>query len=226
MLSLWELHGIARYLVALLPMLPGIAFCWMTVRRIQDGDEFQKVIQTKAICFSFTTTAISTFSYGFLETVGFPVLSMFWVWGCLSFFWALGYLLFNWKYQWGTNWKTCARCNHCLRIRSGPKWAFRARRSMPLKLDAMLQVCHWHWKSHIFLKCPLKIFLCLMTELNILRIQFCFHIKHNQGRIPLPQIISISSVKRPVPPPSLLFKWGGIIHGFTEPENHKNQIYF
>ena len=38
-------------------------------------------------------TALLTFTYGFLETTGFPKLSMFFVWPLMGAFWVIGCVL-------------------------------------------------------------------------------------------------------------------------------------
>lgn len=76
--------------VALLPVLPCIGMAWVILRHLRQLDEFQKRLQFEAIAFAFTGTALVSFSYGFLEGVGLPKLSMFYVWPLMSVLWIIG----------------------------------------------------------------------------------------------------------------------------------------
>jgi len=49
--------------------------------------------------FSFAGTAILTFSYGFLEGLGYPKLSMFTVWPTLAVLWIVGLAAASRRYQ-------------------------------------------------------------------------------------------------------------------------------
>lgn len=93
--SLLALRGIAvdspwRTAVSLSPMLGGIAVLVVVVRALRAMDELQRRIQLEALGFAFAGTALLSFSYGFLENVGFPPRTMFWVWPVMAALWALG----------------------------------------------------------------------------------------------------------------------------------------
>jgi len=88
-----------RDLVALSPMLPAAATAWVVLRELRRMDELQRRIQLEALGFSFAGTAILTFSYGFLEGLGYPRLSMFTVWPILAMLWVVGLLLARRRYQ-------------------------------------------------------------------------------------------------------------------------------
>jgi hypothetical protein len=88
-----------RDLVALSPMLPAAAMAWVILRELRRMDELQRRIQLEALGFSFAGTAILTFSYGFLEGLGYPKLSMFIVWPILATLWILGLVLARRRYQ-------------------------------------------------------------------------------------------------------------------------------
>jgi hypothetical protein len=81
--------GTARTLVALLPVIPIALAAWAMVRQFSRMDEFVRLrtLQTTAI----TSAVVGGFclTYGFLEGVGFPKLSMFWVWGLMGITWFL-----------------------------------------------------------------------------------------------------------------------------------------
>ena len=50
-------------------------------------------IHLEALALAFVGTALLTFTYGFLETTGFPKLSMFFVWPLMGAFWVIGCVL-------------------------------------------------------------------------------------------------------------------------------------
>ena len=88
-----------RDLVALSPMLPAATTAWVILRELRRMDELQRRIQLEALGFSFAGTAILTFSYGFLEGLGYPKLSMFSVWPILAALWIVGLVLARRRYQ-------------------------------------------------------------------------------------------------------------------------------
>jgi len=88
-----------RDLIALSPMLPAAATAWVVLRELRRMDELQRRIQLEALGFSFAGTAILTFSYGFLEGLGYPRLSMFTVWPILAALWIVGLVLARRRYQ-------------------------------------------------------------------------------------------------------------------------------
>jgi hypothetical protein len=88
-----------RDLIALSPMIPAAAMAWIILRELRRMDELQRRIQLEALGFSFAGTAILTFSYGFLEGLGYPRLSMFTVWPVLAVLWVVGLVLARRRYQ-------------------------------------------------------------------------------------------------------------------------------
>jgi hypothetical protein len=88
-----------RDLVALSPMIPAATMAWIILRELRRMDELQRRIQLEALGFSFAATAILTFSYGFLEGLGYPKLSMFTVWPILATLWAVGLAMARRRYQ-------------------------------------------------------------------------------------------------------------------------------
>ena len=88
-----------RDLIALSPMIPAAAMAWVILRELRRMDELQRRIQLEALGFSFAGTAILTFSYGFLEGLGYPRLSMFTVWPLLAVLWIVGLVLARRRYQ-------------------------------------------------------------------------------------------------------------------------------
>lgn len=88
-----------RDLLALSPMIPAATMAWVILRELRRMDELQLRMQLEALGFSFAGTAILTFSYGFLEGLGYPRLSMFTVWPMLATLWILGIALARRRYQ-------------------------------------------------------------------------------------------------------------------------------
>jgi len=83
-------HAWWRYLVALAPILPGLFIVIAVVRQLRRVDELQRRIQLDAMAFAFAGTAVVTLTYGFLENVGLPRLSSFWVWPVMAVLWVSG----------------------------------------------------------------------------------------------------------------------------------------
>lgn len=90
---------VLRTAVSLLPIIPCGLICWAIVRQLRHIDEMQRTIQIEALAIAFAATALLTFSYGFLENVGFPKLSMFAVWPLMSTFWVIGLLITQSRYR-------------------------------------------------------------------------------------------------------------------------------
>ncbi len=88
-----------RDLVALSPMLAGVAMPWVILRELRRMDELQMRIQLEALGFAFAGTALLTFSYGFLEGLGYPRLSMFTVWPVMAALWIVGFVLARRRYE-------------------------------------------------------------------------------------------------------------------------------
>ena len=72
--------GVLRTAFLLSPMIGFGAAIWAIVRQIQRVDEFVRMRLLENISLGAAITAGLTFSYGFLETAGYPKLSMFTVW--------------------------------------------------------------------------------------------------------------------------------------------------
>jgi hypothetical protein len=74
----WPLQaGTGKALLMLCPIVPFLLMILVLVRSFQRADEYwrQRMLQDWAI--AAVITAALTFSYGFLENLGFPRLSMF-----------------------------------------------------------------------------------------------------------------------------------------------------
>lgn len=88
-----------RTIVALLPMVPAAGVAISVMRQVRSMDELQRRIQLEALALAFGGTALATFSYGFLETVGYPKLSMFFVWPLMALLWMIGSLISGRRYR-------------------------------------------------------------------------------------------------------------------------------
>ncbi len=86
--------------VSLLPMIPAFGMLLLIMARYRALDELHQRMQAEALMFACGTTAILTFSYGFLEnTAGAPLLSYFWVWPIMGASWGLGAYLSHLRYR-------------------------------------------------------------------------------------------------------------------------------
>lgn len=79
--------------IALIPVPFLFLMAAAAVYQLRRMDELGQRIQLEALGLAFVASAVITFSYGFLETVGFPRLSMFYVWPLMGSLWALGCVL-------------------------------------------------------------------------------------------------------------------------------------
>lgn len=77
----------ARFLIAILPMIPLIFVARASVRRLTRLDELQKQIQYSALAVTVLATALITLTYGFLENVGLPHVNVLWVWPLMGAIW-------------------------------------------------------------------------------------------------------------------------------------------
>jgi HEAT repeat protein len=81
--------GITRDVAAALP-LPGVLLViWAIVRQFRRMDEYVRRVTLEQLGIAAAVTAGWTMSYGFLENVGFPRLSMFVVWPVMAGVWAV-----------------------------------------------------------------------------------------------------------------------------------------
>ncbi len=81
--------GIARTLVAVSPMIPFLLMVAALVRHFRRVDEYVRLQALENIVIAAGVTAGWTFTYGFLEQVGFSKLSMFTVWPVMGAVWAV-----------------------------------------------------------------------------------------------------------------------------------------
>ncbi len=94
-----EMASPGRDLLALSPMLPAGLMVWVMLRQLRRMDELQRRVQLEALAMAFAGTAFISLSYGFLEGLGYPRLSMFVVWPLMAALWMLGLLLASKRYK-------------------------------------------------------------------------------------------------------------------------------
>jgi len=88
-----------RFPIALLPIIPVVFLIAAFMRYLAGIDELQQKIQLQAIGFAAGTTGLLTFAYGFLELVGFPQFSTFFIFPMMIMLWGLGLFYFTRRYQ-------------------------------------------------------------------------------------------------------------------------------
>jgi hypothetical protein len=77
-------EGVARTLLLVSPMAGFGLMIWCIARGVSRMDEYLRMRLLENIAIGAAITAGATFTYGFLETAGFPRLSMFTVWCVLA----------------------------------------------------------------------------------------------------------------------------------------------
>lgn len=98
-LQRYELSKALQVIVTLLPAIPTAFVIIAIMRMLISSDELQQRIQLYATAFSAALTGFTTFSYGFLENVGFPKFSTFLIFPMLVAFWGISLAYFSRKYQ-------------------------------------------------------------------------------------------------------------------------------
>jgi len=86
-----------RTLIILMPVFPAIMMIWAIIRHFRRMDEYVKRRQLENVGISAAMTAVFALSYGFMESAGFPKLSMFVVWGLLMAGWGMTDAVRCWK---------------------------------------------------------------------------------------------------------------------------------
>lgn len=81
--------GLWRTVVLASPMIGVLLVIWVIARHFRRVDEFIRLHTLENMAIAAAVTAGLTFTYGFLETAGYPRLSMFIVLPILFGFWGL-----------------------------------------------------------------------------------------------------------------------------------------
>jgi hypothetical protein len=80
-------QGALRTVVLVLPMIGFGLMIRAIARHVSRIDEYQRQRLLESLALAFGITGAVTFTYGFLETAGFPRLSMFTVWIIMGSSW-------------------------------------------------------------------------------------------------------------------------------------------
>ena len=75
--------------ISLLPIIPAMLATIAVIRALNRLDELQKRIQMMSFAISFAIVGLSTFTYGFLENVGFPHIPYVWVFPFMIATWGI-----------------------------------------------------------------------------------------------------------------------------------------
>lgn len=79
-----------RVPLAVAPVIPVLFALFAFIQFLRGTDELQRQIHFEAIAFAAGATGILTFTYGFLENVGFPHLSPIFVMPLMIALWGIG----------------------------------------------------------------------------------------------------------------------------------------
>ncbi|KGF78731.1 hypothetical protein IA69_28475 [Massilia sp. JS1662] len=85
--------GLLRTAVLLAPMIGFAMMIRAIARHVARVDEYQRMRLLETLALAFGITGAVTFSYGFLETAGFPKVSMFSVWMVMGVSWGIASLV-------------------------------------------------------------------------------------------------------------------------------------
>ncbi|NVJ68703.1 MAG: hypothetical protein HWE08_00020 [Alphaproteobacteria bacterium] len=85
-------------LVALIPVLPVLLAARAVIIFSRSWDELQRKQALEGMLISFFVVGMGSFTYGFLEGIGFPRLSMIWVMPALVMVQGLGQLFIRSRY--------------------------------------------------------------------------------------------------------------------------------
>lgn len=101
--SIWLLkaheHSPARFLFAVLPVIPSAFAMWAAIRFFRRLDELQRRIQFEGLAFSFLATCLIALTWGFLQNAGLPHADVIWVAPILVFLWGVGRCVASRRYQ-------------------------------------------------------------------------------------------------------------------------------
>jgi hypothetical protein len=81
--------GLTRTLLLLSPMLPLCLAIWAIARHFRRVDEFVRLRSLESLSIAAAVTAALSLTYSFLESAGFPKLSMGLVWPVMGAAWGV-----------------------------------------------------------------------------------------------------------------------------------------
>jgi hypothetical protein len=82
-------EGVLRTIVLTSPMIGFGLMIWALTRQFGRIDEYMRRRLLETLAMAAAITGALTFTYGFLETAGYPRLSMFIVWAVLGTSWGV-----------------------------------------------------------------------------------------------------------------------------------------
>jgi hypothetical protein len=88
-----------RYFIAAIPAVPAGMVIWLFVRALSRIDEVQKRVQLQALGFSLAATALLTFGYGFLESIGWPQMNGTLILPLMALLWGVGMIAIGLSYR-------------------------------------------------------------------------------------------------------------------------------
>lgn len=95
----YEFSKFWQVVIALSPAIPVVFVIIAIMRLLIDSDELQQRVQLLATSFAAAVTGLVTFSYGFLENVGFPKFPTFFVFPMLIAIWGISLGYFSRRYR-------------------------------------------------------------------------------------------------------------------------------
>jgi len=87
-----------RAIIAVVPVVPTLLGLVAILRAVRRMDELERRIHFEAVAFAFAATALLTFTYGLLENVDFPRVSLTWILPLMVALWGLGQALARRRY--------------------------------------------------------------------------------------------------------------------------------
>ena len=87
-----------RAIIAVVPVVPTLLGLVAILRAVRRMDELERRIHFEAVAFAFAATALLTFTYGLLENVDFPRISLTWILPLMVALWGLGQALARRRY--------------------------------------------------------------------------------------------------------------------------------
>ncbi len=89
-------EGVLRTIVLASPMIGFFLAIWAIARQFKRIDEYLRLRLLENIAIGAAVTAAVSFTYGFMETAGYPMLSMFNVWMVMGATWGVTAIVRAW----------------------------------------------------------------------------------------------------------------------------------
>ena len=94
-----ELPKLWQIVISIAPALPVAFIILVLMRLLINSDELQQRVQLLATSFAAALTGLITFSYGFLENVGFPKFPTFLIFPLMIVLWGISLAYFSKRYE-------------------------------------------------------------------------------------------------------------------------------